>query len=86
MINSNIISINHNGNCFPFVRLLYTDNFTKKTYELKRELEYDDKNNVNIYIEDNYIGTNGILSKENDNKYKMTYDQGVIMIIFNYMT
>jgi hypothetical protein len=84
--NSNEISINHNGNCFPFIRLLYTDKFTGKTYELKRELEYDNKNNVNIYIEEKYVGTNGVLTKVNDNKYYMTYDQGVIMIVFNYMT
>lgn len=86
MIDTNKISINHNGSCYPFVRILYTDNFTKKTYNVKSELEYDDENNINIYIEDDYIGTNGILNKENDNKYTMNYDQGILTIIFNYMT
>lgn len=86
IIDTNKISINHNGNCYPFVRILYTDNFTAKTYNVKSELEYDDENNINIYIEDNYIGTNGVLNKENDNKYIMNYDQGILTIIFNYMT
>lgn len=84
--NSNEIFINHNGNCYPFARLLYTDNFTGKTYELKRELEYDDKNNVNIYIENKYVGSNGTLTKINNNEYHMTYNEGIIIIIFNYMT
>jgi predicted ribosome-associated RNA-binding protein Tma20 len=86
IIDSNKISINHNGNCYPFARLLYTDNYTDKTYELKREIEYDDKNNINIYIENKYIGSNGILSKINDNEYIVTYDEGIITVILNYLT
>jgi hypothetical protein len=86
MINSNKISINHNGNCYPFARLLYTDNSTDETYELKREIEYDDKNNISIYIEDEYIGTNGTLSKINDNEYIVAYNEGIITVILNYLT
>lgn len=82
----NEIIINHNGNCYPFARLLYMDNKYGKVTEIERELDYYDKNNVYIYIEDKYIGTNGLSTKINDNEYHMIYNEGTIIILINYLT
>lgn len=83
---TNKISIIHNGNCYPFARLLYLDSKYGKVTEMTRELEYYDKNTISIYVENKYIGTNGTLTKITDNEFHMIYDEGTIIVMLNYLT
>lgn len=83
---TNQINIIHNGNSYPYARLLYMDDKYGKVTEIIREVEYYDKNNISLFVESKYIGTNGTLAKISDNEYHMIYNEGTIIIILNYLT
>ena len=62
------------------------DNKYGKVTEMIREVEYYDKNNISLFVESKYIGTNGTLAKISDNEYHMIYNEGTIIIMLNYLT